>query len=37
MPSIADRTTLKRLNQKSSILIGIDGEEIVFYQSVFDD
>lgn len=37
MPSIADRTTLKRLNQKSSILVGIDGEEIVFHQSVFDD
>ena len=35
-PSKEDRATLARLGQKKSILVGIDGEEVVFYQSPFD-
>lgn len=34
--SAGDRDTLRRLGQNSSIIVGIDGEEAVFYQSVFD-
>lgn len=34
--SIADRETLRLLGQKSSIIVGIDGEEAEFYQSIFD-
>lgn len=34
--SIADRETLRMLGQKSSIIVGIDGEEAEFYQSLFD-
>ena len=34
--STGDRDTLRRLGQNSSIIVGIDGEEAVFYQSVFD-
>lgn len=30
-----DRDTLRRLNQKKSIIVGLDGEETEFYQSVF--
>lgn len=36
VPSIADRETLKRLGQKKSIIVGIDGEEVEFYLSPFD-
>lgn len=35
-PSQEDRETLKRLGQKKSILIGIDGEEVIFYVSPFE-
>ena len=35
-PSQEDRITLMRLGQKKSIIVGIDGEEVVFYQSPFD-
>ena len=34
--SIADRETLKRLGQKKSVIVGVDGEECEFYQSPFD-
>lgn len=34
--SIADRETLKRLGQKKSIIVGVDGEEHEFYQSPFE-
>ena len=34
--SIADRETLKKLGQLFSVIVGIDGEEIKFYQSPFD-
>lgn len=35
-PSPQDRNTLKRLKQKTSTLVGIDGEEITYSQSEFD-
>ena len=35
-PSQEDRETLKLLGQKTSIIIGIDGEEVTFSQSPFD-
>ena len=34
--SAADRETLRKLGQRKSIIVGIDGEEIEFYQSPFD-
>ena len=34
--SVADRETLRRLGQKRSLLVGINGEEIYFTQSPFD-
>ena len=34
--SLADRETLKKLGQRFSVIVGIDGEEIKFYQSPFD-
>lgn len=34
--SIADRETLKKLGQLYSIIVGLDGEEIKFYQSPFE-
>ena len=34
--SVADRKTLERLHQESSIIVGIDGEETVFQQLLFD-
>ena len=36
VPSEADRQTLKRLGQKKSKLIGINGEEIEFTSDIFD-
>lgn len=36
-PSMQDRNTLKRLKQQTSNLVGIDGEEITYSQSEFDD
>lgn len=33
--SAADRETLKKLGQRKSIIVGLDGEEIEFYQSPF--
>ena len=36
IPSLGDRETLKRLGQRKSLIIGIDGEETDFYQSDFD-
>lgn len=35
MPSIEDRNTLKKLNQESSIIIGIDGREKEFDNNIF--
>lgn len=35
MASVEDRKTLHKLNQAESIIVGIDGEEIVFGQSLF--
>lgn len=35
--SIADRKTLERLHQASSVIVGIDGEETTFHQSLFED
>lgn len=34
--SLADRETLRKLGQKSSIIVGINGEETEFFQSEFD-
>lgn len=34
--SAADRETLRKLGQRKSIIVGIDGEEIEFYQSPFE-
>ena len=34
--SLADRETLRKLGQKSSIIVGINGEEREFFQSEFD-
>lgn len=35
--SIADRKILERLHQASSVIVGIDGEETTFHQSLFED
>ena len=33
--SVEDRETLHKLKQSKSIIVGIDGEEIIFKQSLF--
>lgn len=35
--SVEDRDTLRKLKQKKSIIIGIDGQEVEFHVSPFDD